>query len=147
MSNYLYFGDKIGILRAIWSATMDARSERLIAEKRKISEVQFIHGNIDNDVVGVVIGGHLAGGAIFTNGLFHVSIGKQFHWSWMPALPQLLEYGFGRYGSPLVAAIHKDNTRAIRCTEKGGGIRTKEDGDFVFFDLNRKEMYYNVGNV
>lgn len=130
------------ILRSIWDAHMEVDSERELAEQYGLDFELFKKKNEENEVIGVSVGGEIAGGAIVGNRRMHIAIKKIFRASWMVYFKRLMNHVFDRYGSPLSTSASIKNVDAIRFLGRVGCVLVKKDEVLAHYMIVREEMYY-----
>jgi hypothetical protein len=114
--------------------------ERAFAEQHKVSCDAFLRAHDGADVIGVEVGGQLAGGAFFLRGAAHIGILPQYRSRWTFAMKAMLERGFRLHGSPLLARVGTYNSAAQAFLERIGGVRRGVTDWYVDYDLFHERM-------
>ena len=133
---------RVEIMLAMWDAHMEVESERELAEKHGLDFEKFRERNQRNDVIGVMIGNEIAGGAIVGNKRMHLAIKKRFRARWMVYFKRLMNHVFDWYGSPLYTSASIKNVDAIRFLGRVGCVLVKKDEVLAHYMIVREEMYY-----
>lgn len=133
---------RVEIMLAMWDAHMEVDSERELAEQYGLDFELFKKKNEENEVIGVSVGGEIAGGAIVGNRRMHIAIKKIFRASWMVYFKRLMNNVFDRYGSPLSTSASIKNVDAIRFLGRVGCVLVKKDEVLAHYMIVREEMYY-----
>ena len=138
----LLFDDRDQVLAAIWHAYMEEDCERELAERHGLTFAKFAAHYDHAAVVGVVIRGAIAGGAIFDGNRMHLAIVRKYRANWFKALRPLLAWAFNRYGSPLKASANRHNAAAIKFIEHVGCVRQGENEHMIHFGIFKERMRY-----
>lgn len=133
---------KSDIMLAIWDAHMEVESERELAAEHGLDFSLFCSKNSKNDVIGILVHGEIAGGAIVGNGRMHLAIKRKFRSRWMVHFKTLMSYVFSRYGSPLSTSASVKNVDAIRFLGRIGCCLVQRDEVLAHYLIVREEMYY-----
>src|SRR5258706_8257368 len=113
------------VLASIYSALCSESSEQALAQAYGITLDRFLDTYRNSLIVGLEIGGELAGGMYFEKGTVHIGILPRFHARWARWLRPMLEIGFKQYGPRLKALVNARNVRAQQFVERVGCVRVR----------------------
>ena len=135
------------VLSAIYAAMCSVPSEQALAQKHRLTLARYLDFYRGSLVVGLEIGGELAGGMFFQEpGAVHLGILQRFRARWVRWLRPMLEIGFERYGPRLKAEVNALNLRAQEFMERGGCIRGRATALLVEYEVSKERMNYGVNN-
>lgn len=134
--------ERSAVLEKMWITYMEVPCEAILAQASGLNFERFRDSFSSSDVVGILVNGNLAGGAIFKAGNMHLAVGHVFKARWFKSLKPLLSWAFGRYGSPMKARINKDNGAARKFVEQVGCKLVKIDEHSAHYSIVREEMFY-----
>ena len=129
-------------LSTIYNALMMEPIERAMAREINLTRQGFMAGMVEADVLGFVIDGELAGGAFFNQGRIHIAVLPRFKGRWARGLKRVMDYGFKRHGSPLVARVQRDNAQAVKFVEAVGCVLKEESDKCFVFICTPERMRY-----
>lgn len=129
-------------LIVMWQALMEVPCEAEIAQEHNHGFADFKSSYKGAQVIGILVGDELAGGAIINGTKMHLAIKRQYRARWFKSLKPLMEWIFDRHGPLLFTSANKKNHEAIAFLGRVG-CRVIGEGLFALhFKIEKEGMYY-----
>lgn len=134
--------DRERTLNTMFTALMMTPVEREFALQHAFNRKAWLEHFRDCDVLGFRIDGEIAGGAVFRGMHLHIAVLPHYRSRWFPLFRKVVEYGFRKYGNPLIARVNARNARALTFVQQIGGAEQSRDDISVTFWLTPEAMRY-----
>ena len=129
-------------LKAVWDALMEVPCEAELAREHDHSFADFKASYNNAQVIGILVGNELAGGAIINEKRMHISVGRKYRARWFKSFKPLMEWVFDLYGSLLFTSANKKNHEAIAFLGRVGCRVIGEGIASLHFKIEKEGMYY-----
>lgn len=138
----LVFDRRDEVMRALYDTTLSTEGDADIWAQMGGTYKRYTDFYRDAIVVGLEVGGQLAGGMLFLDGVVHLGIYAPHRAVWARMLRPMLQVGFDRFGPRLLARVHEKNARARRFVERVGCHERRTRNGYVEYDVIQKDMRY-----
>lgn len=132
----------VPVMLAVYEAMLAEPSELLAIRRFGITADRFVIDCAGATVVGLEVGGELAGGMFFRNDRVHVGILPRHRAVWCRWFKRMLGIGFKLHGSPLRAFVGAGNKAAQRFVERVGCVELERGPLLVEYAVKKERMVY-----
>jgi ribosomal protein S18 acetylase RimI-like enzyme len=134
--------DRERTLNVMFTAMMMTPAEREVALQNRFTRKDWLDKYADCEVLGFQMAGEIAGGAIFQGNHLHISVLPHYRSRWFPLCQKVVNYGFRKYGNPLIARVNARNARALAFVQQVGCVEQSRDDISVTFLITPEGMRY-----
>lgn len=134
--------DRAATLDKMYTAVMLEPCEREFALFGQISRRRWHEHFAEADVLGFKVAGQLVGGACFHGKDLHIAVMPAYRSRWFPLCQKVVNYGFRKYGNPLIARVNIRNARALAFVQQVGCVEQSRDEFSVTFLIAPEGMRY-----